>query len=285
LDPQKMIPLGQGVSDISRLSLPTYHVSNQKGVIEGLPKLLFPYYWTGPDDGRRVVRFPEGTEGLLYYRHLREGPPTAGEMRFRICNSPADFESGRDLMGRDGKLPWSIPLFSLAVLERYRGVVHLLRQDGLVDTDLISDLARLPAIPRAVRIILHEVGQPFEADLGSSQISIVILHRHGWQMFELRNLFKDHRDNVRRKPYTGRAIVRLVVSPRPEHADNPALLIQFVELLSPVECVIPGYDYHVAQPVPGGYYSSKDKKGVYRPWAYLLKPKWNAENIRRILGI
>ncbi|KAF8885868.1 Isochorismatase-like protein [Gymnopilus junonius] len=231
--------------------------------------------------------------GIFEDRHQRSAvlppprlqPSYLGELRFRICDTPAEFEGGQDLLRRDGDLPWSIRLCSFAMVDKYQGAVHLLRQDGMVDEGVLDDLAELPPIPRTIRNVLCEIGQPFEVNLASALIPLVVVDRYGWQMFEMRNMFRDNRDRMRKHPYTGKALIRLVVSPLPEHGEDPALFIQFVKWLTPVECIIPEYDYHVARPVPNTYYRLKDKKGVYKRWSYALKPKWNADNLRRMLDL
>ena len=159
LDPKKMVDVGQDTYDLSGYIQADYVVIEGGRRVDPLPVCRTAYLW-----GRRNLRFPPETKGLLYYR-AHEEDPIRGEVRFRICESAADFDRGHDLLGWNGVAPWSIPLLRLFGRITYTPLVYLLRKEGLVDTDLLSRLERQPPLNLTHMRILYTLDQPFDIQL------------------------------------------------------------------------------------------------------------------------
>lgn len=69
--------------------------------------------------------FPPNTRGVFYYNHWRNGQ----HIRFRLCDSVADFERGTDLVKGNGK-KWSLPLERLTKrLGRYRPLLDMIAKE------------------------------------------------------------------------------------------------------------------------------------------------------------
>ncbi|KAF8903740.1 hypothetical protein CPB84DRAFT_1746125 [Gymnopilus junonius] len=64
--------------------------------------------------------------------------------------------------------------------------------------------------------------------------------------------FKDSRNKVKKQYYLckGQALIRFILSPFPEHANDPALLLEIIELMSPVDSVVHDYDHTSLSPSP-----------------------------------
>ena len=52
--------------------------------------------------------------------------------------------------------------------------------------------------------------------------------------------------------FVGRALVRFERSTLPEHKDTRTVLLRFLKITTPVNCVIPDYDDYVCFPKEGG---------------------------------
>lgn len=53
---------------------------------------------------------------------------------------------------------------------------------------------------------------------------------------------------------TGSILARFEISELPEHTKlGPCLIVKCLEIVEPVECIVPSYDGHVRQPTPGAY--------------------------------
>ena len=66
--------------------------------------------------------------------------------------------------------------------------------------------------------------------------------------------------------FVGRALVRFERSTLPEHKDTRTVLLRFLKITTPVNCVIPDYDDYVCFPKEGELH----KKSVYaqsHPWS------------------
>lgn len=56
-----------------------------------------------------------------------------------------------------------------------------------------------------------------------------------------------------------------------EHADTRTIVLRILEALTPIECVLKDYDYHIAMPSPGnllsGRYQKKGSDPCLQPWS------------------
>ncbi|TRM58866.1 hypothetical protein BD626DRAFT_509864 [Schizophyllum amplum] len=109
LDPARVIPL-----NIVTLSGRSPYVYLPQGTIQ------LCYIDKNKDD------FPEGTRGFLYF------DIASLSVRFRVAHESMDFAKGSDLLLRDGRTPWRIPLYRVASGQMYAPLRQQLLLDGLV---------------------------------------------------------------------------------------------------------------------------------------------------------
>jgi hypothetical protein len=123
-----------------------------------------PLFW-GSQGTNKFVNFPPETAGFLYYHDVHPAHPVLGEVRFRVTGSrdPSSFSSGSDLVGIRGN-PWRILLATIARSKNYGGFARLLQQEGLVDVDILQNLAQMRSAPRP-QAQLVALGQPFLLNL------------------------------------------------------------------------------------------------------------------------
>ena len=140
LDPSKLVEADY--VDLSLLRQPLVGVLLQSG---GSSNPSIPRRGSGSADfiGRpswSSGKFPAGTHGFLYYHIPPYSSPLAGELRFRITPSrdPASFAAGSDLFTERDNMPWRYPLYKLVHRARYRDLVTLLLQDGLVSQSTLD---------------------------------------------------------------------------------------------------------------------------------------------------
>ena len=88
----------------------------------------------------------------------------------------------------------------------------------------------------------------------------------------------------------GTALARFERSTLPEHKGTRTVVLRFLKIISPVECVIPSYDNYIVQPKEGELHRKSrgarvdqavwgvdiDKKGVMVPGLRLL---WDATDM------
>jgi len=158
LSPERLVDIGQGIFDFS-----------------GNLKANRCLYYT-----HRLL-FPPGTKGVLYYYQPPLLPPIAGELRFRICDDPSQFASGRDLEAGAGK-HWSIPLINIVRGRSYRAIRRHLLEEGLIDHKLVADIENMNAtnigrggIKKVVE--LYDLDQPFSMNLGRDRIRLRLTTR------------------------------------------------------------------------------------------------------------
>ena len=189
LDPSKMVSLKQNICDISLGTRLRFSTSN----VETTPRIHLQRI-----DGCPV--FPEDTRGVLYYHNNPTLPPIAGEVRFRICDSLEDFDRGSDLHVL--KRPWSLSLLRIVHTPNFATLRQMLLHEGLVDTQLMSDVSRLPAKMQD-RLLLFHISQPFVLDLAQCQLEPNLVTRHSCEKVKFPNLFTDRRQ-VQTLLYTGK---------------------------------------------------------------------------------
>lgn len=164
----------------------------------------YDYAW---DNRLRCVPFPERTRGFLYFH--QHTTPLLGALRLRLAASPNEFHTSTDLLLPSGK-PWGIPLMAMAVHEQgYTSVRQRLHADDLVSEASMSELstlvrsARLGRWNRSAQIITA-LGDTFELDLATRLESVWILRLPDHLgLVLLHEMFAEHRDGHRRRPYTG----------------------------------------------------------------------------------
>lgn len=80
----------------------------------------------------------------------------------------------------------------------------------------------------------------------------------------------------------------MVLSVMPEDAGQPTLLMQYLKFLTPVECIVPNYDFRIKKPEVGEFLMKKTNKGqndVYKHWKYVVKDHDTDTMIARFIGI
>ncbi|RDX41143.1 hypothetical protein OH76DRAFT_250375 [Lentinus brumalis] len=128
-----------------------------------------------------------GQRGWLYYHQPANGPPLAGEVRFRIASTkdPANFGLGFDAVTESG-IPWCIPLPAIAMSESYAVLRHLLTAvDRTVSEDLMQEASKLDRIPKRC---VHGIGQPFELSMKAGSPMVTLAGKNGLAVAKLRNI-------------------------------------------------------------------------------------------------
>ncbi|KAF8200144.1 hypothetical protein BJ912DRAFT_1054534 [Pholiota molesta] len=62
-----------------------------------------------------LTPYPEGTRGFFYFHSPADGPELCAGVRFRICESAAEFARGRDLLGMRGNM-WGPKVLELVIV-------------------------------------------------------------------------------------------------------------------------------------------------------------------------
>ena len=150
-----------------------------------------------------TIPYPPGTKGFFYYHQPPALPPLAGELRFRICDTASQFANGKDLEVNSGQ-PWRVTLHSISKSSIYSYLRDLLLEEGLVDPQLVADLARLRGSGRqsTAAISLYDIDQPFIVDLSSNHgcSTIRFMTRHSLQLTSLQLFSSDRSTGA---PYEG----------------------------------------------------------------------------------
>jgi hypothetical protein len=136
LRPERLEAVGQEAIDLSgkvKPGVPT--------LIDG-PQLRCLYECEYPGGRRIQTPFPEGTKGVFYYYSPAEGPELYAGVRFRICESAAEFESGRDLLGTHGDV-WGPKVLELVKHDKLKALLALSRAEQLISEALIADTDKL----------------------------------------------------------------------------------------------------------------------------------------------
>lgn len=147
--------------------------------------------------------FPKNTRGALYYHTDPTLPPIAGEIRFRLCDTIENFEHGSDLhiLG----MPWSLPLTRIAYNSSLIGLRKLLVKEGLVDSQLMTDISKLPNLDRQDdRLTLFHLSHPFLVDLTVTDLNLTLVTRSALHKIRFQNLFTDRRSGYPLPLYTGK---------------------------------------------------------------------------------
>jgi hypothetical protein len=211
----------------------------------------------------------------------------SGELRFRLCETLAQFDDGQDLKLRDDPLPWNLSIYTLARDGRWSGILKLLLQERLVDQQLVQDMKNIRMDrPQGQYPWISQLDQPFVIDLATPKLKIALLSRHDFRLLRFQNIFWDphkhtspytgttlsslsfffHESN--NAPHQGRILARLEFSNHLRHINRAFVVLRILEVLTPIKCIVRKYNGHVAPPAPGELYSTKSRHGIgYITWA------------------
>jgi hypothetical protein len=151
--------------------------------------------------------YPPDTNAFLYYAVSPEKPRIAGELRLRVTSSddPASFESGSDLLRRDGR-PWSRPLYTLT--KTFFPLYEKLREDRLVPDDLDAVLSTLPSkfISHHRSQVLYTLNDTFIVKFSGCRSTLSVITEQGVESLTFDRVFSESRVSTvgkHIKPYTG----------------------------------------------------------------------------------
>ncbi|KAF8813352.1 hypothetical protein BYT27DRAFT_7250885 [Phlegmacium glaucopus] len=210
--------------------------------------------------------FPKNTHGHLYYcAPSPDRPSLSGSFRFRntFPDHPEGFADGADLLRPDGR-PWELTLYSAIQTAGYAPLVRKLLNEDLLDPDLLDTVDQLPRINvRLSSGVLYTLSDPFTLSLGQAKMITAVTEDHS-ATFRLRPLVDPR---IHRYPFTGTVLARFEKSELPEHTHKRAVVIRVLDILSPIECVIPDYDSYIQLPASGQLIAKRKRSAGYRPWS------------------
>jgi hypothetical protein len=167
LRPEQLSIVGQEITDLSGKAQP------------GVSTLADPrpqkciYEWR--EETRTYTCFPEKTRGFFYYHNPPDGPEFSAGLRFRICDSAAEFEHGQDLLDTRGDI-WCPKLLELVKQNQHMRFLSLLRAENLIGEELIHDINKLD-ITHKVRRFGASLSDPFYLNLGQASKTITYVTR------------------------------------------------------------------------------------------------------------
>ncbi|KAF4609537.1 hypothetical protein D9613_012250 [Agrocybe pediades] len=239
----------------------------------------FVFYKAARDAGSLLRgKFPPDAKGVFYFH--KSDPQISSSVRFRICDDPkpSTFNAGHDLLlpptYHGDNSPWKISLLSIASKKGYRGFQQMLLDEGLVDRSVMERLRNLASEHewRIAKLPLYSIDQPFIADL-SQRVSIHFVSLKGLvSCKQLPSL------QVSWHKQEGKVRVRFVLSPLPKHRDHPSLLLEYLEILTPIKRL--DEKDAIKMPVVGEYLKRKGKV-----WSYSLKDQAEGRKIADIFDI
>lgn len=136
---------------------------------------------------RSTAPFPDNTRGFFYYHRPKGLPERAGEIRFRKVptDDPKMLPQGSDLLLPHG-VPWSLPLWYLAVHPAFTAFWESLIRDKLITSSLVEEFAKtssrwteLPVQLTLRTPAIHALGQPFTVQIGHKSRKICIADDQG----------------------------------------------------------------------------------------------------------
>jgi hypothetical protein len=193
------------------------------------------------------------------------------------------FADGADLLRPDGR-PWELPLYNAIQTAGYAPLVRQLLNERLLDADLLDTLDQLPRINvRVPSGVLYTLSDPFTLSLGQAKMLTVVTEQHSVN-FRFRPLIDSR---LGRLPFTGMfflsnnsqrilyllcfipgtILARFEKSELPEHAHKRAVVIRVLDILSPIQCCIPDYDFYVQLPDSGQLIAKRKRSSGYHPWS------------------
>jgi hypothetical protein len=156
-------------------------------------------------DGRpKDTRYPENTRGVFYYHNPPDGPEFYAGVRFRICDSAAEFEHGRDLLDSRGDV-WGPKILEL-VKHKKCEVLSLLRAENLIDEELIRDINKLDNSAN-VRYFYYSLFEPLHISVAQSKRLLMYVTRAKLvRLYFPQNVFAVQSGSCSKfKPLTGQA--------------------------------------------------------------------------------
>ncbi|KZT28293.1 hypothetical protein NEOLEDRAFT_1129671 [Neolentinus lepideus HHB14362 ss-1] len=186
--------------------------------------------------GEHYTPFPSDAQGFFYWHLEPNAPPLAGQLRFRITNSPdsAAFSDGRDLQLPDGGV-WSISIFCISRYLCYAGIQLQLLSEKLVTRKLLKTAltatSRGGSRPGRGSLMIWKFGQPFPVRL-EAFIDFWILGVAGARKLRLRPFIMNGRIDGRPqliKPFIGTALLQFEHSMLKEHKDTRTVVLRIVK--------------------------------------------------------
>ncbi|KAK7055903.1 hypothetical protein R3P38DRAFT_2682424 [Favolaschia claudopus] len=221
-------------------------------------------YYLRQTGGPHLSVFPPGSSGFSYFYRPRYSMPCEGGLRFRLAESPEDFESAQDLLSPNG-LPWQISLPQISCREHY----HL--RDQLLLESLVSryQISRCRHLFREVNQIfshnlIFRLNQEFSVNFRA--LSLVVVGRDKIHRLVLPHLFDCQTDNVRWYPWAGSAIARFEKSTNPQHEGSRVVHLRIVRI---IESVSPAYEDRTPKAVvkpEAGQLLCREHGGKIQPW-------------------
>ncbi|KAK6975068.1 hypothetical protein R3P38DRAFT_3128011 [Favolaschia claudopus] len=223
-------------------------------------------YYLRQNSGPHLSVFPPGSSGFLYFYRPQYSMPCEGGLRFRLADSPEDFESAQDLISPNG-LPWQISLPQISCREHY----HL--RDQLLLESLVSryQISRCRHLFRDVNQIfshnlIFRLNQEFSVNFRA--LSLVVVGRDKIHRLVLPHLFDCQTDNVRWYPWAGSAIAHFEKSTNPQYEGKRVVHLRVVRIIVPVS---PTYEDRtptkvIAKPEEGQLLC-REHRGNLQPWA------------------
>ena len=199
---------------------------------------------------------------------------------------PKGFAEGTDLLRPDGQL-WELPLYSAIHSPGYAPLVRKLLDEKLLDTDLLDTVAKLPRTNlRNTGSVLYTLSDPFTMSLGQAKFLTIITEDH-LVNFRFRPLIDpihllhpftgillpNNPQRILNQPHLlyfilGTILARFEKSNLPEHMHKRRVVIRVLDILSPINCVIPDYDLDIQLPEAGQLIAKlKAKSSSYHPWS------------------
>jgi hypothetical protein len=115
----------------------------------------------------RLPPFPENTRGFFYYYHPPDRPEFYAGVRFRICDSAAEFEHGRDLLDPRRDV-WGPKILALVKNKQCEGFLSLLRAENMIEEGLVRDINKLDN-SRNMRKSHYSLFEPFHIIVAQSK--------------------------------------------------------------------------------------------------------------------
>lgn len=300
LDRDKLQTKAQRICDISLRKTVFLRFRNQN--ISGPSSVQFRFQATKDDNHvTQDIVFPPHTRGVFYYHVDPQLPPISGEIRFRLCDSPATFDQGQDLQISPRK-PWKIPLLRIAHKKGFQKLSLFLMEEGLVQKDLLKDLAQLKVPSKNVGLCLYDLSQPLVIDLEATAFMIHLVTRKTFSSTLFFNPFyNSHRacspysgasstsvDKARLRftaTFLGLVKARFELSKMREHKEKgPTLVLRILEFLSPAQRILPLDTGPYIELVPNTFAMRRTVGGHLKSWAYPVFDRTDGAKWQEFLG-
>jgi hypothetical protein len=215
----------------------------------------------------RLPPFPENTRGFFYYYHPPDGPEFYAGVRFRICDSAAEFEHGRDLLDPRGDV-WGPKILALVKNKECEGFLSLLRAENMIDEGLVRDINKLDN-SRNMRKSQYSLFEPFHLNVAQSKrVSTYVTRAKVIRLCFPQKIFGVQTNDRVSFPLTGQAFYPLILalvlislsvgtikvqfelSNLPEHKElGPTLVIRVLDIVEPI-ALDPLYYGKTIPPIP-----------------------------------